>query len=446
MQNILQSIRRADRRLVATVLLVVLLLLLTCHMMMEVGKYTDNQYRLMTTTVTERILANRTENPVPINPTVEARTQLHFRSYPRTMLFLIAAYIAVCIWNWKTDANLHTYLSAVFLLAGIGCSYKFMFGGFYGAGGEAGFLVAGVFAGVMGYLVWTWMNKQIGPNMYVFLGVVVVILILWVALFGTRVNGNKGWIRIGPVLLQPSEFIKCILIMMGAAAMNNRARGIAYSILCMASCAFLVMCHDLGMACVMLALFLMMTYIIFDKKRYAVILILLGIIVVYVAYENTQYVKDRLAGWTHAMTRLDSDQQRRFITAVIKAGWSGMGVANATAFTSLTAAGTDAAVAGILAVYGLPMLLAVMGCYIMILLCIADNHGVDITCHPILFQIALTITVQVVLNFCGSLDLLPFTGITAPLLSTGGSSTVTMCGMLGIAAACMRPTVQNRSV
>lgn len=440
----LDSLRRIDRRLAATVLLVALLVLLTCHMMIATGNYTDEQYRLMTTTVDERKDENK--KGIPIVPAVEVRTQLHYRDYPRTMLFLIAAYIAVSIWNRKKDANLHTYLSAVFLLAGIGCSYKFMFGGFYGLRGEAGFLVVGVIAGVMGFLVWTWMHKQIGPKTYTALCVAVVVLLVWVMFFGVKINGNKGWIKIGPLTLQPSEFIKCILIMMGAAAMNDRRRGIAYSVLCMATCAVLVKCRDLGMACVMLFLFLLMTYIIFDKKRYALVLIVLGLIVVYVAYKHTDYVANRLNGYLQAMTREDSAQQRNFIIPIIQSGWAGLGVANATPFTSQTAAGTDAAVAGILAVYGLPMLLTVMGCYIVILLCFADNHGVDITCHPILFQLALTITVQVVLNFCGSLDVLPFTGITAPLLSTGGSSTVTMCGMLGIAAASMCPKVQNRSV
>ena len=114
-------------------------------------------------------------------------------------------------------------------------------------------------------------------------------------------------------------------------------------------------------------------------------------------------------------------------------------------FTKLTAAGTDASLAGIQVVFGLPALLCVFGCYLVILLCFAQNSGVSITCHPILYQLALVITVQVILNYCGSLDALPFTGVTAPLVSTGGSATVSTCLMLGVAAAAMTPNVPKRS-
>lgn len=434
-------------RMIAAVLVVLTLLLLTCHMMLETAKFNDNQIRLMVTTVYERINANRKEDPIPITPSVEVRAEKTFRSYPRTMATLILAYLLVILWNQKTNANLHTYLSAVFLLAGIGCSYKFLFGGFYGLTGESGFLVMGLAAGVLGYLVWNIMEHRIGPKMFIVLCLTVLGLLVWVLFFGEEINGNKGWIRIAGILVQPSEFIKCILIMLGASSMNNRKRSFVYSVLCLLTCACLVLCKDLGAACVTLALFLMMTYIIFDKKRYALLLIVLGLVVLYFVSKNTQYVQDRLDGYLHAMNHpKGSTQQRDFIVAVIQGGWRGLGVRNATTFTKLTAAGTDASLAGILCVMGLPTLLVVMGCYFVIFLCFAQNSGVSITCHPILFQLALVIYVQVILNFCGSMDVLPFTGVTSPLLSTGGSATVTMCGMFGVAAAAMTPRVKNRSI
>lgn len=437
----------ADRRLAAVMLVVLLFLLLTCYMMLETAKYNDNQIRLMVTTVSERQLANRKEDPIPISPSVEIRAERTFKAYPQTMTFLILAYLAVSLWNRKTDANLQTYFSAVFLLAGIGCSYKFLYGGFWGLTGESGFLVIGFFAAVAGYVIWNLMGHRIPPKMYIFLCLSVLCLLVWVLFFGKRVNGNKGWISIAGILVQPSEFIKCILIMLGAGAMNNRRRSYAYSALCLLTAACMVLCRDLGAACVLLALYLMMTYLIFDKKRYAVVLILVGLVVLYFVSQSTPYVRERLSGYLHAMNREDGvDQQRNFIVQVIKAGWSGLGVANATPFTKLTAAGTDASLAGIHAVFGLPTLLCVFGCYLVILLCFAQNSGVSITCHPILYQLALVITIQVILNYCGALDALPFTGVTAPLVSTGGSATVSICLMLGVAAAAMTPRVQNRSV
>lgn len=444
--NTSQKFAGVDRRLAAIVLVVVLLVLLTCHMMFETSKYSDNQIRLMVTTVTERQQANREKDPIPISPVVEVRAEYTFRDYPRVMAFLILAYLAVSFWNWKKEANLQTYFSAVFLLAGIGCSYKFLYGGFWGLTGESGFLVIGFFAAVAGYVIWNLMRHRIPPLAYIALCLSVLVLLVWVLFFGKTVYGNKGWISIAGILVQPSEFIKCILIMLGAGAMNNRHRSYAYSCLCLLTTACMVLCKDLGAACVMLALYLMMTYIIFDKKRYAVVLILVGLVVLYFVSQNTEHVHKRLAGYLHAMDRTDGVyQQREFIVQVIKAGWSGLGVAAATPFTKLTAAGTDASLAGIQVVFGLPALLCVFGCYLVILLCFAQNSGVSITCHPILYQLALVITVQVILNYCGSLDALPFTGVTAPLVSTGGSATVSTCLMLGVAAAAMTPNVPKRS-
>ena len=433
-----------DKRLVTVVLVVVLLLTLTCYMMLETAKFNDNQIRLMVTSVSERLNAVKDENPIPITPSVEVRAEKAFAAYPRAMTFLIAAYLVVCFWVWKMDKNLMTYFSAAFLLAGIGCSYKFLYSGFYGLTGEGGFLVVGFFAGVCGYAIWNFMEHRITTRMYTALCLLVLGMLAAIMFFGKTVYGNKGWLSVGGIMFQASEFLKCLLIMLGSGAMNNRKRSCAYSFLCLLTTVCLVRWHDLGAACVLLLLYLMMTYLIFDKKRYAVILILLGVVVLYFVSQNTPYVQQRLNGYLHAMDRTDGvDQQRNFIIQVIKAGWDGLGVANCTSFTKLTAAGTDAALAGVLAVFGLPMLICVFGCYVVILLCFAQNSGVSITCHPILFQLALVITTQVILNFCGALDLLPFTGVTAPLVSTGGSSTVTTCMMLGVAAAAMTPKVQN---
>lgn len=445
MHNLLDRIRTTDRRIIAAILIVVFLVLMTCHMLIETSKYTDGQIRLMVTTHQERRDEAKEKDPIPIDPPIEERYAAHRTQYPLAMAFLILAFIGTSQWNWRKGANLQTYLNCLFLLAGIGCSYKMMFAHFFGIKGEAGFLVISFFAAVIVYNLWRHMHQQLStPWFCVFSGIIVVLLV-WTVFFGVTLNGNEGWINVGITLVQPSEFIKGLLIILGAASMHNPVRSTVYSVLCLASCAVMVKISDLGAACVLLALFLLMTYIVFDKKRYAVILIILGVITVYYVAQTTEYVQERLAGYLHAMDNPESYQQRDFIVTIIHAGWLGLGVANATPFTSLFAAETDASIAGIQAVYGLPMLVVVMACYVCLVLCLATNRGVDATCHPVLFQLALVICVQVVLNYWGSLDLLPFTGVTSPLISTGGSSTLTMAALFGAAAANMCPNVRNLS-
>ena len=78
-----------------------------------------------------------------------------------------------------------------------------------------------------------------------------------------------------------------------------------------------------------------------------------------------------------------------------------------------------------------------MGCYIVLILQCGFSRSTSPTNYLIMLQIAVMFTTQIFLNYGGSLGLIPFTGITAPLLSTGGSSTISTMALLGMMFASM---------
>lgn len=77
--------------------------------------------------------------------------------------------------------------------------------------------------------------------------------------------------------------------------------------------------------------------------------------------------------------------------------------------------------------------------YIVLIIQTANNSGLCQFSNLIMVQFSAMIFLQVLLNFLGSIDVLPFTGVCAPLISSGGSSEITFGALAGIVAAMKCP-------
>lgn len=381
---------------------------------------------------------------------LEERISLTLRDFPRVMVFLVVFYLGLTLWNIRQKACLQMELSALTILLGVGCCSKVLYAGFYGITGEAGYIVMGCAALVIGYLVWSGMHQRLsGKAYFLMMGAIVLLVLLNLsALLRKQVTNNTfGWVTLGPVTFQPSEFLKGCLILFGGCSILINRRKAAYCVASLVICLLMVAIRDFGAAFIFAGLFVGMTHLIFDDRRLSLLLIGGGLILFMLAVSLSTTAADRMDQWGDAMIirdEYDSRQQRDFIVAVVLGGWRGLGIERASEFFTTYAAGTDGSLAGIQAIFGLPMLLVVMGCYLVLILSCGFNHGTSPSSQPILFQIAMVITMQVLLNYGGSLDVLPFTGITSPLLSCGGSSTVTMMGLFGVMGAALRGKVDMK--
>lgn len=432
---------------VAIILVVVFLTGLAFYVYNGIRQYDDLKIRFMVTTDYER--DHETEEE-PLTPSVEERYEYTLRDYPRTMAFIIGAFLLLSLWNRWKDTHMQAFFCALFMLLGIGCSQKVLYQGFYGLTGEAGFIVMGIGSMIATFLLWRAIGQKLNVFMYIFLSLIIIGMLglnVYAILTGKAKNETFNWVTLGGISFQPSEFIKAGLITLGACSFSSTWRKIWYFFLLFVSCGVIAAARDIGALFVLALLFVSMVYLIFDNKRLMVIIMVLGVIAFSLLVANSATAHRRMADWGHAMT-IEKYHQRDFISTIVRAGWRGLGIANAAEFFWLFAGDTDGVIAGIQAIFGLPMLLVVMGCYVTLVMQCGVNRSLYTSSQPILFQMGVFITVQVLLNYGGALDVLPFTGITAPFLSTGGSSTVVNMALMGIMAASLysKPNIDNKEV
>lgn len=434
---------------VAMALVVVFLLSLCLYVTIGVIGYDDDTRRIMTTTYKERIEETREEDPKPITPGVEERFKRTVRDYVLTMLFLVGFFLALSVWNIRTEANLQAPICAVTLIIAVGCSHKVLYAGFYGLRGEAGFIAIGCLVMVAAFLVWYGLKLRLNWFMYTLaVAVVVILLVLNVKAIqeGKTVNGEANWIKFLGVRIQASEFIKAGLILIGACSSEGKLRKYIYSLLAVASCMVVALAGDIGGAVVMACLFFIMVALLFDEEWLSFALAVGFALAFVVVWRFSATAQDRMAAWGKVFSDSDYIQQQNILVALAKGGWQGLGLDKARSFFGIVFVGADGAVAGVQAIYGLGMLLVLFGSFAALILRFAISKCVNKSSRILLIQVAVLFTAQLLLNYLGSTDVLPFTGICAPFVSTGGSSMVATCGLCGCAGAALYSRVDTKKV
>ena len=110
-------------------------------------------------------------------------------------------------------------------------------------------------------------------------------LLIITKLFGSEINGARSWIDLGPVNLQPSEFVKTMTILFLAFAFSNQTKmfknykflvPFTFSIVCI----FLIAIQpDLGTAMILACIsFLMFLCLPIKNKKYTKLKLIAGII------------------------------------------------------------------------------------------------------------------------------------------------------------------------
>ena len=274
-------------------------------------------------------------------------------------------------------------------------------------------------------------------------------LLVFVLLFGTEYYGAKCWINIGTMSFQPSELVKISFVFAGASTLDrlmtkrNLFLFILYSGII---CILLALCNDFGSAMVFFVAFLVIAYL--RSGDFATLsLICAGTgFAGFMALKLRPHVADRFSTWRHIWEDPfgAGHQQTQAIMCLAAGGLFGLGAGNGQ-LKYIFAADSDIVFCTVCEEWGL-----IIGiCCVLYVLCMAMFAVRSASlCRSSFYAIAacaaMSILVfQMALNVFGTIDFLPFTGVTFPFLSNGGSSMMGTWGLLAFVKAA--DTRQNAS-
>ena len=317
--------------------------------------------------------------------------------------------------------------------------------------GELGKQSAAMVLGVLMFLLIGWSLRDLErAKRFRYLAVLAGVGFLVVTLlFGKEYYGAKNWLVIGNLSLQPSELSKVCFVYAGASTMDrimnkrNLILFIAYSVVI---CGLLALMNDFGTALIFFCAFLIIAYLRSGSMgTIALACTALGFAGV-LALRIVPHALSRFATWRHIWDDPFNSgyQQTQAIMCIASGGLFGLGPGNGY-LQKVFAADSDIVFATVSEEWGLlvavQMVLAISA---LGLFAIRTSRVSRSSFYCIGGCTAAGILlIQASLNCLGTVDILPFTGVTFPFLSNGGTSMIGAWGLLAFVKAA--DTRQNAS-
>lgn len=249
------------------------------------------------------------------------------------------------------------------------------------------------------------------------------------------VLGARNWLEIGGFSMQPSELVKVGYVYVGASTMDKLFQKkdlygfIAFSAACVIALALI---GDFGTALVFFVCFLMISFLRSGSIATVLLAVSGAAFAAVLVITVKPHVAQRFATWGHAWEDIYGAgfQQTRAMSAAASGGLTGKGAGQGW-LKDIFAANTDMVFALICEELGLIVgLCMVAAVVIMCLFMLRSARRGRSAYYPMAACAALAIMLtQMSLNVFGTLDLLPFTGVTFPFVSKGGTSFIS-CWLL----------------
>ncbi len=260
-------------------------------------------------------------------------------------------------------------------------------------------------------------------------------------IFGGTVFGARNWLEVGGFSFQPSEFVKITFIFAGAATLDrlfqrrNLVMFVAFAGACVGALALM---SDFGTALVFFVTYLVIAFMRSGDFATIVLSVAGAGFAGFLAISARSHVAARFSGWGRAWEDIYGQgyQQARAMSAAASGGLFGVGAGNGW-LKGIFAADTDLVFALVCEELGLIIaLLAVVAIMAMAVFPARSSARARSSFYVIAACAAGTVfLIQAALNVLGSVDILPFTGVTLPFVSKGGSSLMACWGMLAFIKA-----------
>ncbi len=300
-------------------------------------------------------------------------------------------------------------------------------------------------------------HKWIQEKKKIFFIAICVLVVVILTLTGSR----SMWISIGSFSIQPSEFIKPLLVLACATSVMEQQR--KHKILCfnvvyeniallgiiILICGLQWWCRDLGSLPTFAGIYICGLYfrLCYPRAKLSKKFIIAGacviaVIAVLAIKFAPGYVQDRLFSDIWNDTSGSGYQQSKALIAIAEGGWFGKGPGNGY-LHNVFAHETDIVFSAICEEWGLLYAL-MMICTILLMLAVPLINPPRSYFHSTMAAgICAAFVIQMALNIFGSCNMIPFTGVTIPFISQGGSSMVVSGFMIGMLSAAQSPVFKK---
>ena len=270
--------------------------------------------------------------------------------------------------------------------------------------------------------------------LYCILGMCLLIVVL----FGNKVFGANLVLTIGPISVQPAEFVKILYVMFIASMFNKSTsfkQTVIVTILAALHVIILVLSTDLGAALIFFVVYIMMLYIATKKPSYVISGLLAGCLAGVASYKLFAHVRARVMIWRDPWKYIDNSGYQIFqsLFAIGMGSWFGYGLGQGLP-NKIPVAEKDFMFSAISEEFG--CIFAVS----LLLVCINNlilMMNIASRCKTLFYRLVavglgVTYGFQVFLTVGGAIKLIPMTGVTLPFVSYGGSSIMSSLVMFAL--------------
>ncbi len=312
---------------------------------------------------------------------------------------------------------------------------------------------------ILSFMTMMNINKLRNKNVLKYAGYAALGSLALLLVMGQTINGAAGWFHLGPISIQPAEFVKFYVIIWLANVIANRQDEIQLEgwwatmrwplIICLGIVGLILLQPDLGGATINASIIFVMVLasgfnwkgamLVFGGAFLSVVGILFPIVVKVseMGFAKNNYQLQRIVAFINPFEHSQSVGQQLVNSyyALSNGGVFGVGWGNSIQKTGyLPEPNTDFIMAILAEELGLITALGIIALLFLIiirtvLIGIRSNSAYQ---SLICYGTATYLTVQTLFNLGGVLGMLPITGVTFPFISYGGSSTWTLALVMGV--------------
>ena len=283
--------------------------------------------------------------------------------------------------------------------------------------------------------------RRLAPILLVVAGLSLILVLMR----GRAVNGSASWLEFGPFSFQPSELTKFALVIAIASFLDQRRYfldrldrvTLPVGICVAAICSLILLQPDMGTAAMIGFITLGMMWAAGVPFTHLCLLVTPGVIIGLLGVFGAPYRRDRIVGFISSTDNIEGAgwQASQGLVSLANGGLRGTGLSAGHAqWGWVPEAHTDfvfAVVGEQLGFIGALAVLILLGTIILTGFRTAQIAP-DVFGSLLAAGISVWFLLQVLVNLCGVLRLLPVTGVTLPFISYGGTSLIMNAAAAGL--------------